>query len=504
MSTRQTSPFTARGEPQPPPWLWQRPGSADVGADPDPRTEPDGETAPLHEAADAGGTPRAAAEVSATQLPEPPAPRAPRSLREAGIGLGGLADLALKLLYLHGALTGGEVALELRLPFPLVEEPLRFLKEQRCAEVTGGDSIGPVSQRFTLTELGRIRARDVFEQCRYVGPAPVTLAAYAEQCRAQSLVDAACRADLLADAFQGLVLRPGLLDEIGAALCSGRAIFLYGPSGNGKTQIARRLGRYLHAHGGAIYVPYALDVDGAIVTVFDPSVHRTVDGAPAGDLHHDAASIPRWNSLDETPPDRRWRRIRRPILIAGGELTLDMLDLRHNPASGYYTAPLHIKANGGLFLIDDFGRQIVDPRELLNRWILPLEERFDFLSLATGRKVAVPFEQLTIFSTNLEPHSLMDEAFLRRIRHKIFVGPPSREMLAEILHLAGAQQGLEVPADALDSLYSQHYSGARPPRGSDPRDLLEIAAAICRFRGESTRLDPPVLSEAAQRLFGSA
>jgi predicted ATPase with chaperone activity len=246
-------------------------------------------------------------------------------------------------------------------------------------------------------------------------------------------------------------------------------------------------------------VPYAIDIDGAIVTVYDPSLHRSTDGRNVDDTEQAPPPL----ALDSVMPDRRWRRIRRPVMLAAGELTLDMLDLRHHPGSGYYTAPLHIKGNGGVFLIDDFGRQLVNPRELLNRWILPLEDRIDFLSLATGRKVAVPFEQVTVFSTNLDPRELMDEAFLRRLRHKIYVAPPTSAMLAEILRKICDKRGLVYHPAFVDILFEHHYGDSRSPRSSDPRDLVEIAGAICRFRGESPRLDDAVVTEAARRLFCS-
>ena len=351
--------------------------------------------------------------------------------------------------------------------------------------------LGRLSQRFLLTELGRCGSRR-FRQCRYVGPAPVSLEAYREQCRRQSVIGLDCDQEAFRRAFDGLVLRAGLLDELGPAVCSGRSVFLSGPPGNGKTAIARRIGTYLTGHGGDVFVPYALHVDNSVVTVFDPAVHRAADGTGAEQ---------RGTDDDEADYDRRWRRIRRPVIVAGGELTLAMLDLRHNEAGRYYTAPLHIKANGGVFLIDDFGRQVISPRELLNRWILPLEERTDFLTLASGRKVSVPFEQLIIFSTNLPADSLVDEAFLRRIRHKIVVGPPSREEYRAIFSRRCDDMGLPFAERAVEFLFAQHYNRNRLPRSSDPRDLLDVAGAICRFRGEQPRLTDEVLAEAAQRFF---
>ncbi len=436
----------------------------------------------------------------------PSAPIAPTTMADCGLTLLQVADLLLKQLYLGGNLPSVEMSRHARLPFNIVDECLQFLKDDKCVEITAGEIIGRISYRFSLTDLGRIRARECFEQCRYVGPAPVPLENYVKQCLRQSVTGMVCNLQALQEAFADLIIRPNMLEELGPAVCSGRSIFIYGPPGNGKTMVAKGLGRFLNKFGGEIYVPYAILAENSIITIFDPTLHVATDN---GDLHGtemgggDSAANQVERMMHANPPDLRWRRIKRPVVITGGELTLDMLDLRYNATSNFYQAPMHIKANGGVFLIDDFGRQIVSPRDLLNRWIIPLEERIDYLTLATGRNFQVPFEQLIIFSTNLDPKQLVDEAFLRRIRHKILIGSPSRDLYCEIFQLSCKLRNLAFCPDALDYLFRAYYDTGRAPRSSDPRDLLEIVISICRFRGIEPQLTEALISEAALRFFAT-
>jgi hypothetical protein len=455
---------------------------------------------PLEPAAPLVKTP-AATPPAARSKPARIAPACPTTLDEAGIGLMTLAELLLKHLYMQGNTLGVQLARNVRLPFQLVEEALRFLKSEKCLEVVSGDLIGPASYRFNLTEIGRKRAQECFHHCRYVGPAPVSLDHYVSQCRLQQVSTVECHAEALKKAFHGMIIRQGLLDELGPAVCSGKSIFVYGPPGNGKTLVGKGLGRFLNLHGGEIYVPYAIDAEGSIITLFDPTIHVPTDHEELAAEYSALSALS--VGADGTPPntDLRWRRVKRPVVITGGELTLHMLDLRYHTESNFYNAPLHIKANGGVFLIDDFGRQIVSPRDLLNRWILPLEDRVDYLTLATGKKLAIPFEQLIVFSTNLDPRELVDEAFFRRIRHKIRIGPPSREVYSEIFRLCCEQRKIPFDPRAVEYLFANYYDLGKPPRSSDPRDLLEIALSICRFRNQEVSLKPELLAEATERFF---
>lgn len=431
-------------------------------------------------------------------------PRLPATLADTGLNLGQVSEMILKLLYMHGSLVGQEIAHQVRLVFPVVDEALRFLKEQRCIEVSGADLVGRVSFRFALTELGRLRAREVFEQCRYVGPVPVPLEQYVAQCRRQTVTGVPCNTTTLTAAFSEFIIRPGLLDEIGPAVCTGRSLFVYGPPGNGKTVLAKGLGRFLNTYGGEIYIPYAIQAENTIITMFDPVLHQTTDEAELvrkGIMPRNSLTEPSTLMVSDAPADMRWRRIRRPVIITGGELTLEMLELQKSSTSNFYNAPLHLKSNGGVFLIDDFGRQLVSPRDLLNRWIVPLEDRLDYLTLASGRKFAVPFEQFIVFSTNLEPKDLVDDAFLRRIRHKLRIDAPTRDVYTQIFELLCRQRRVPFATEVVEFVYSEYYDKGRPPKSSDPRDLIDLAEAICRYEEKPFEWTPSLTARASERLF---
>ncbi|MCX7699644.1 MAG: ATPase [Gemmataceae bacterium] len=425
----------------------------------------------------------------------PEAPVAPETLKEAGLTPGFVNDMLLRTLYARGAMLGRDLAQFLCLPFKVIRDCLKFLKDEKCIEVSGGDLVGEVSYRFNLTDLGRQRAHEATRQCAYIGPAPVPLEDYVEQCYRQAVTGISCTPETLKASFTHLVLREELFNAIGPAIISGKSVFIYGPPGNGKTAIARAIGDFMNSAGGAIYVPHAFLADHSIVTVFDPTLHQ-VDDSAGLDMPEDADAAVR-RLLSTGNLDARWVRIRRPVIVTGGELTLSMLDLRYNADANFYQAPIHFKANGGVFLIDDFGRQIVSPKELLNRWILPLEDRHDFLTLASGKKFQVPFEQLIIFSTNLDPKDLVDDAFLRRIRHKVQILAPQRDVYEKIFNNMCRKLGMNPSPEAVEYLYQRYYEQGRCPRASDARDLLEIVQSICRYRRQPVHLTRELIAEAA-------
>jgi len=426
--------------------------------------------------------------------PAPEAPAAPESMKEAGLSVGFLNDMLLRSVYTRGTMLGRDLAQLLCLPFKVIKESLRFLKDEKCIQVDGGDLVGEVSYRFSLTDLGRKRAQEAMEQCAYVGPAPVPLEDYVEQCYRQTVTGLQCFPEALRAPFGHLVIKEEMFTAIGPAIISGRSVFIYGPPGNGKTAMARSIGDFMNTAGGSIYIPYAFVADGNIITLYDPSLHVT-DDAP--DEFGDEADATVRKLLNTGATDARWVRIRRPVIVTGGELNLDMLDLRYNQESKFYQAPIHFKANGGVFLIDDFGRQRCSPKELLNRWILPLEDRHDFLTVASGKKFQVPFEQLIIFSTNLDPKDLVDDAFLRRIRHKVGILAPARDVYEKIFASNCKRLGMNYSVDAVDYLYERYYTRGRTPRASDCRDLLETVQSICRYRRQPVHLTRDLMVEAS-------
>jgi hypothetical protein len=416
------------------------------------------------------------------------APLAPMTLEETGLAAPAVEQILLKTLY-GGELTGLAIADRMRLAYAVIDPVVQRIRHERLVEVLGSSGSSGASYRYALTDLGRDRTRQYLDINQYAGPAPVPLAAYVAEMRARAAVRGYIDRARLAQGFSHLVVADAMLEQLGPAANANKAIFLYGPPGNGKTVIGEGLGR---AIGEAMFIPHAIEVDGHIITMFDPVNHEALDDEAAA-----ATSI-----IAPEPRDRRWVRIKRPVVTVGGELTLDMLDLTFNPLSRFYEAPIQLKANGGVFLVDDFGRQRMRPEDLLNRWIVPLESRVDYLTLHTGKKFEVPFDVLTVFATNLDPASLADEAFLRRIPYKIPVNDPAVEDFTRIFELNCRSRGLPFHQVMVAYLYRRHYRPlSRPMRSCHPRDLLEQIIALCRYRGIAPQVTRELIDAACASYF---
>lgn len=422
-----------------------------------------------------------------------PVPVTPLTLEDTGLADTQVTDLLLKTLFQRGAQDGNQLADSICLPFVVLDDLLLSMTQRHFVEVLGTLGHGRAGYRYELTDEGRSRAAAALSASRYVGPAPVPLDQFKEWVEKQSVRNTQVSRALLRDAFSDLVLPEDVMDALGPAVNSGSSIFLHGAAGNGKTAIAERLGSLISSE---IYLPYAVMVDGHIIVVYDPVYHVSVDDPP-GEIG-EARSLVR----DKTGVDRRFKKIHRPTVFVGGELTMDQLDLQLSGFSQIYRAPFQVKASGGVLIVDDFGRQRMSPAELLNRWIVPLEMGFDNLTLDTGVKFSLPFDCILIFATNLNPRNLLDEAFLRRIQFKVEIRSPEKEAFADILRMNCHEAGIDYEPEAVETLYRRFYNkhGIRP-RGCHPRDILHHIRSIAAFEGFEPSLEPDILDRAAHAYF---
>jgi hypothetical protein len=409
-------------------------------------------------------------------------PASPKTIQETGLTLPDLADLVMKHIIFMGEFRIADVANRVKLPVSVVDTVLEVLKRDRMIEVKGGSGYATVTYTFKITEQGKNRSTELLDICHYAGPAPVTLTAYRAMAEHQTVKSIEVSEESVAAAFSHLILSETLLKRLGPAICSGKAMFVYGPPGNGKTAIAETIGRLLPE---SVYVPYAITVGGQIISMFDPVNHVSVEPDPENDN-----------------VDQRWVKIRRPVIMTGGELSLRMLDLDFNPIAKYYEASLQMKANNGIFIADDFGRQQVDPQLLLNRWIVPLDRNIDYMTLHTGIKFPIPFDMLVIFSTNINPRDLVDEAFLRRIRYKIKIDHPSDEEFEAIFKRVCETSKVPFDRTVFDYLMEHYYRrlGVRL-NACHPRDIIDHIIDSAHYYMHSPQLTCEGIDMAWQNYF---
>lgn len=408
-------------------------------------------------------------------------PEAPVDLNSMGVDPSVLQNLCLKVLYTVPQGTTEWMSNQVNIPMPLCEQMLQQLKVEQMVSVLG--QVGPFNHRYSITERGREQAKRLMEISGYIGPAPISLNAYTAMIDWQLAQFPQISLELVREALKELVLPEHDVYTSALAIMSQRSLFLFGPPGNGKTSIARALH---NAVKGDLWIPYCIGIGEEVIRVYDQQCHEKAE----------------FQSPQPWKVDGRWVRIKRPLTIAGGEMTIESLDLAFSPSTRFYEAPLHFKSNGGTFVIDDFGRQRVDPSDLLNRWIIPLEHRVDYMTLHTGLKVMVPFRQMLIVATNLDPNRVMDPAFLRRMGYRVYVGSPNKERFCEIFHRYAARYNATVSQALLDRLLQQYAKEGRELRACEPRDLIERVRDISKLRRTTMQVTDENLRLAWAGYFG--
>ena len=417
-------------------------------------------------------------------------PRAPCTLEETGLPFLLLFELLVKVIFLHGQIRLIDICSHVKLTASVLDPVLTFMRSEHLCEVTrrGGNGTD-IDITYNLTDLGRVRATEYIRRNSYAGPAPVTLAAYCLQIKAQSHVGMHISRDDMIHEFSDVVVKHSVLDQFGAAINSGRAMFVHGPAGSGKTYLAERLAGLLK---GSIWVPHAIFVDNEVVQIYDPGIHKVINDSAQPNHAFDK----------RMQTDDRWVQCVRPAVLMGGELSLDMLDLQFDVGTRFYQAPPHLKANNGIFIIDDLGRQRCSSEELMNRWIVPMDRRIDYLTLHTGYKFLVPFDVIVVFSANFPPEHLADSALLRRIGYKIHVGELSEMQYERIFRNVCEELELVFVNSAFQYLLQEHhYKENRSLLACYPRDILSQVKDIALYEGKKPILEEQTLKWAWNNYF---
>ena len=430
---------------------------------------------------------------------------APRDIEDLNVPTNIILDLIYRLLFREGEVSVSRFTEVLRLRAQVLDTLLARLKQEHMVEISNTGALGRFSYTYRLTEEGTRRAREAMDRCHYVGPAPVSLECYRKGVHAQTEKIARIKPSEVKRALRHLILPENFHRRIGPAVNAGTSLFLYGPPGNGKTTIAEAIGG-LVAGSEPIWLPYALAIGGQIIQIYDPLIHITAEEKLAyygnGNGNGNGNGTTGIVGPNGKKVDTRWNLFHRPAVMAGGELKMESLDLRYEPVAKFYEAPLQLKANGGMFLIDDFGRQQMSPEDLLNRWIVPLESGVDFLSLQTGQTIEVPFRQLIVFSTNLDPADLVDDAFLRRIQMKVEVTGPDEKLYYQIFQMMCRAYDVDFDQTSFVHLLQKWYrKQSRVMQAVHPRDIIKTAVSICEYEGMVPQLTPTLIDEACVSYF---